>query len=157
MGDVRGRGVGELVVMGRVLALDIGERRIGVALSDPLQVVARTLGIVERSSDAEAVAEIARLVREHEVERVLVGHPRSLSGAVGRQAQRVESFATLLAEAVGVPVELWDERLSTVTAARILAERGVRAREQKESIDAVAAAVILQDYLDAQALRRGRR
>ena len=138
------------------MALDVGERRIGVAVSDPLHVVARTLGVVERTSDAAAVEEIVRLVREHEVERVLVGHPRSLSGEAGAQAQRAEAFAALLAAALDVPVELWDERLSTVTAARILSERGVRAREQKESIDAVAAAVILQDYLDAQALRGGR-
>lgn len=139
--------------MGRVMALDVGERRIGVAVSDPLHVVARTLGVVERTSDAQAVEEIARLVREHEVERVLVGHPRSLRGEAGPQAQRVEAFAALLTVALDVPVELWDERLSTVTAARILSERSIRARAQKESIDAVAAAVILQDYLDAQALR----
>jgi len=143
--------------MDRVIALDVGERRIGVAVSDPLGIVARTLGVVERVSDAQAIEEIVRLVREHEVGRVLVGHPRSLRGELGPQARQVETFAALLEEALDVPVELWDERLSTVTAERILSERGIRAREQKEHIDAVAAAVILQDYLDAQALRGDRR
>jgi putative Holliday junction resolvase len=139
--------------MKRILALDVGERRIGVAISDPLGVVARTLGVVERRSDAQAIQAIVELVREHDVERVLVGHPRTLRGETGPQAQRVEAFAALLESALQVPVELWDEWLSTVSAERILSERGISAREQKATIDAVAAAVILQDYLDAQSLR----
>ncbi|MFQ6058368.1 MAG: Holliday junction resolvase RuvX [Anaerolineae bacterium] len=134
----------------RILALDIGERRIGVAVSDPSQVLARSLQVLERTSLQEDMAAICQLVEELQVERVIVGYPRSMDGTVGQQARQVEGFAYKLEQVLDVPLLLWDERLSTVTAARLLTERGIRARDQREKIDAVAAAVILQDYLDSQ-------
>lgn len=139
--------------VGRSMALDVGERRIGVAVSDPLGILARSLTVVKRRDDESSIAEIKSLIAEHDVSRLVVGFPRSLSGDVGPQAQAVEAFAEQLADAIDVPLELWDERLSTVTAARLLREQGQSAREQKKSIDAVAAAVILQDYLDARGMR----
>lgn len=135
----------------RVLALDVGDRRIGVAISDVNQVLARGLQVIERRSRQEDFAAVARLVEEYEVERVVVGYPRSLNGSVGRQARKVERYAARLAKALTVPVLLWDERLSTVTAERLMREAGPRGKKkQRKEKDAVAAAVILQDYLDSK-------
>lgn len=135
------------------MALDVGGRRIGVAVSDPLNVIARALTVVQRKTDESAIAQIKRLIDGQNVSQLVIGFPRSLSGDIGPQAKAVEAFAERLEAAIGVPIEMWDERLSTVTAARLLRERGQSAREQKETIDATAAAVILQDYLDAQRMR----
>ncbi|MFQ5854206.1 MAG: Holliday junction resolvase RuvX [Anaerolineae bacterium] len=143
--------------MKRIMALDVGERRIGVAVSDPLGIIARSLAVVKRDTDETAIARIKTLMDEEDVGRLIVGFPRSLSGAVGPQARAVEAFARQIESAIDVPVEMWDERLSTVTAVRVLTERGQSAREQKQTIDAVAAAVILQDYLDAQRMRASMR
>ncbi|HID86527.1 MAG TPA: Holliday junction resolvase RuvX [Anaerolineae bacterium] len=135
----------------RVLALDVGEQRIGVAVSDPSQTLARSLKVLERRSLQDDIAAIRRLVEELQVVQIIVGHPRSMDGTVGGQARLVEGFVRELEQALQVPILLWDERLSTVTAARLLSERGVSARKQRGRIDSVAAAVILQDYLDSQA------
>lgn len=134
----------------RVMALDLGERRIGVAISDPTRTLARSLGVLERRSRAEDFAAIAALVREHEVGLVVVGLPRSLDGKMGPQARRMKRYADALARALSVPLVLWDESFSTVTAAQLLIETRQAARKRRQRIDAVAAAVILQDYLDAQ-------
>lgn len=157
--------------MMRILALDVGDRRIGVAVSDPSQILARSLKVIQRSSRQEDFAAVAGLVEEYEVERVVVGYPRSMDGTAGRQAEKVERYVAGLAEALAVPVLLWDERLSTVSAERLMREGGQtrRAGEQRsggagerggrgaggqgrkrERLDAVAAAVILQDYLDSR-------
>ena len=135
----------------RVMALDLGERRIGVAISDPTRILARSLCVLERRSKKEDFTAIAELVREHGVDLVVVGHPRSLDGTIGPQARRVQRYADALAEVLPVPLILWDERLSTSTAEQLMIEAGRPARKRRKRIDAVAAAVILQDYLDAQA------
>ena len=134
----------------RILALDVGEKRIGVAISDLSQSLARSLKVVQRGSRQEDFAAVARLVEEYEVEKVVVGYPRSLDGMAGAQAQRVERYAVGLAKSLTVPVLLWDERFSTVSAERLMREAGLRGKKKRERIDAVAAAVILQDYLDSR-------
>ena len=134
----------------RILALDVGEKRIGVAISDLSQSLARSLKVVQRGSRQEDFATVARLVEEYEVEKVVVGYPRSLDGMAGAQAERVERYAVGLAESLTVPVLLWDERFSTVSAERLMREAGLRSKKKRERIDAVAAAVILQDYLDSR-------
>jgi len=134
----------------RVLALDVGDRRVGVAISDPTHSLARSLGVIERASRQEDFAAVAGLVEQHEVERVVVGYPRSLNGTAGEQAEKVERYAVALAEVLTVPVLLWDERLSTVSAERLMREAGLRGKKKRERVDAVAAAVILQDYLDSE-------
>ncbi len=136
--------------MMRVLALDVGDKRIGVAISDPSQVLARSLKVIQRGSRQEDFAAVARLVEEYEVEKVVVGYPRSLDGKAHAQAKKVERYATGLAESLTVPMLLWDERFSTVTAERLMREAGLRGKKRRKGIDAVAAAVILQDYLDSQ-------
>jgi len=134
----------------RILALDVGDKRIGVAISDPSQLLARSLKVIQRGSRQEDFAAVARLVEEYEVERVVVGYPRSLDGTVGEQADKVERYAAGLAEVLTVPVLLWDERFSTVSAERLMREAGSRGKKRREWVDAVAAAVILQDYLDSR-------
>lgn len=133
----------------RVLALDVGEKRIGVAISDLSQTLARSLKVIQGGSRQEGFAIVARLIEEYEVEKVVVGYPRSLDGMAGAQAERVERYAADLAKALTVPVLLWDERFSTVSAERLMKEAGLRGEKKQERVDAVAAAVILQDYLDS--------
>jgi len=138
----------------RVMALDVGHKRIGVALSDPGQVLASSLQVIERKGQQQDLATVIQLVREHEVGRIIVGYPLSLDGTVGQQAKIVERYAAVLEKKLGdssldVPVIFWDERFSTVAAGRLMAEAGRKGRKRRERIDAVAAAVILQDYLDA--------
>ncbi len=136
--------------MARILALDLGNR-IGVAVSDARGVLARPLLVFKRSSRAADFARIAQLVAEHQVEKVVVGLPRNMDGSEGTQAAWVRDYSTALAQTLPVPVELWDERLTTVEAEDIFHAQGKRV--ERERIDAVAAAVILQSYLDAHAPR----
>jgi putative Holliday junction resolvase len=139
---------------GRILALDPGERRIGVALSDELGILASPLCILQRRGSERASA-VAELVREHGAVEIVVGFPRTLRGEIGPQARRVERFVEELRGAVDVPVRLWDERYSTAEAtARLAATRkpsaGRRNRAAPPHVDALAAAVILQEYLDSR-------
>ena len=132
----------------RILGLDLGDRRIGVALSDPSAWLATPLTVLRCSNRESEIAAIDELVRKHQVDRVVVGFPRSLDGAVGPQARRVERYVFHIRARLQVPVILWDERLSTAQAERMIHESGRRV--QRERIDSAAAAVILQSYLDAQ-------
>jgi putative Holliday junction resolvase len=133
---------------GRVLGLDLGQSRIGVAISDPARRVAVPVGTI-RTGAPEDVKAIAALVREHEVTAIVVGHPLSMSGRSGEAADHAEKFAEALRGFLGVPVHLQDERLSTVQAERALAAQGLRGRDRREVVDQAAATVILQAYLDA--------
>lgn len=133
---------------GRVLGLDLGDVRIGVAISDERRRLAVPLGTV-RAGAPQDLRAIAELVREHDVSLVVVGHPLSLSGERGEAARRAEAFAEALRAALPVPVELQDERLSTVEADRALREAGATGRRRRRAVDRSAATVILQAYLDA--------
>lgn len=132
---------------GRVLALDLGQARIGVAISDPDRRVAVPVGTVRTGAPADLKA-IAALVREHGVVEIVVGHPVHMSGRRGEAADHAERFAQALRGLLGLPVHLQDERLSTVEAGRRLAGAGVRGRARREVVDQAAAALILQAYLD---------
>ena len=135
----------------RALALDLGSKRIGVAVSDRSGTIASPLTVIERSRSRRQDHErIARLVATEEAELVVVGLPRSLSGADGPAAVSAKAEASALASVVDVPVETWDERFTTVTAERVLQERGVRGQARRQVVDQVAAAVILQSWLDAR-------
>jgi putative Holliday junction resolvase len=137
------------------LALDVGERRIGVAVSDLLGLMATPLAVLVRSSKAADFRQIGDLIREQQVEALVVGHPLNADGSAGPQAQRVERYATALeealrAEGLAIPLRLWDEYGSTVRAQKAMIASGRGARNRRERVDAVAAAIILQDYLDVQ-------
>ncbi|HQE93368.1 MAG TPA: Holliday junction resolvase RuvX [Anaerolineae bacterium] len=131
----------------RYLALDLGERRIGVAVSDALGILARPLEIFRRTSRAADFAHIGALVTANQVDAVVVGLPLNMDGSVGRQAAWVSDYSTALAAAIAVPVYLWDERLTSEEAADVMRAQGKS--PLKGTLDAVAAAVILQSYLDA--------
>ncbi len=136
----------------RILALDVGERHTGVAISDPTATIARPLETIHHRSKEGLSTAVTALVEEHEVEAVVVGRPLSLDGRVGPQAKRVDRYVEALAERLEVPILPWDERFSTAKAEEILLEtRKRKARRRARSdgeIDAIAAAVILQSYLD---------
>jgi putative Holliday junction resolvase len=142
--------------MVRIVGLDIGERRIGMAISDATRTLARPLGVLTRpSSDADAIRlvadEIARLTAEEDgVASIVLGLPRRLDGTPNDMTPRVEAFARQLHDASGLPVVLQDERLSSREAESRLAVREKDWRARKKKLDAAAAAIILQDYLDAR-------
>jgi putative Holliday junction resolvase len=138
----------------RALGLDLGSKRIGVAVSDRSGTIASPLTVITRGRSRRTDHErIAELVREEEAEVVVVGMPRSLSGGDGPAARAARAEVAALASVVGVPVETYDERFTTVTANRALAEGGVRGAARRNVVDKVAAAVILQSWLDARRAR----
>ena len=132
----------------RILSLDIGKRRIGVAVSDPLGLVARPVQTLQSVSLNADVAKVIEIARELEAEKIVVGDPLHMSGDAGTMSNRAHKFGEALHEASGLPVEYCDERLTSVEAQRILQESGVPPRKARGQIDAVAAAVILQSYLN---------
>lgn len=134
---------------GRVIGLDLGDARIGIAVSDPARTLAVPVGTV-RAGAPQDLRAIAELVRDHDATAVVVGHPLLLSGQRGDRAQRAESFADALRAVLDVPVHLQDERLSTVEASRALRTAGRSAREERAVIDASAAAIVLQSWLDRE-------
>ena len=140
-------------VTGRVLGVDFGERRVGLALSDPLGITAQPLVTLQIASLTQAVEEVARVAREEEAVLVVVGYPLLLSGEAGALARRVERFAVALEAALGIPVLKWDERLSSVQASRVVREEGKR-RAPRGREDRVAASLILAAYLDRERARQ---
>jgi putative holliday junction resolvase len=135
----------------RALGLDLGTKRIGVAVSDRSGAIASPLTVIERGrSRRRDHGRIAELVRTEEAECVVVGLPISMSGSAGPAAEAARAEAEALATVVGVPVETHDERLTTVTAERALVEAGVRGPARRQVVDKVAAAVILQSWLDSR-------
>jgi putative Holliday junction resolvase len=133
----------------RLIGLDVGEARIGVAVSDPTGTLASARIVLARRPEEAALAALGRLVEEEEAEAIVVGLPRSLSGELHGQAALVQAFAELLRQRLAVPVHFWDERLSTVAAEREMRASGAKREKRRAMIDAVAAAIILQGYLDA--------
>ncbi|MBQ6231978.1 MAG: Holliday junction resolvase RuvX [Clostridia bacterium] len=133
--------------MSRVLGLDVGDRRIGVALSDEGQLIASPLTVIQSVGWGPDSREILRLMREHGADLIVCGLPRNMDGSEGFQAEKVRRFMQVLIDQ-GVPVAWMDERLTTVSAQRALIEGGVRREDRKKSVDKVAAAVILQAWLD---------
>ncbi len=134
----------------RILALDYGTKRIGVALSDELGWTAQPLETIERRTLDRDLAHIQQLVQIHEVKQVLVGLPLRLTGEVGPAAQGVQGFVARLSEALSVPVVTWDERLTTKEAEDLLIAADVSRKKRKGVVDRVAAAILLQGYLEAQ-------
>jgi putative Holliday junction resolvase len=135
---------------GARIGVDVGSVRVGVAVSDPDGILATPVATLPRDAEGGAdLAALAALVAEHDAVEVVVGHPRHLSGAAGAAAREAEAYAAALADRVRVPVRLVDERLTTVSATRMLSDRGVRGKAQREVVDQAAAVAILQSALDA--------
>ena len=134
---------------GRVLALDVGERRIGVAMSDPDRIIASGQPTIDAKPQPKALEQICRLIEREEVTQVVIGLPLTLRGEIGSQAQSVQTFGRTLEKLIAVPIHFHDERLTSVAADRSLESMGVRKTKRKDHVDQVAAVFILQNYLDS--------
>jgi putative Holliday junction resolvase len=130
-----------------IAALDVGDVRIGVAVSDELGITAQGVGVVRRVGGKRDLVAIADILSPYAPERLVVGLPLNMDGTEGTQAARVRTFATTVAQHLGLPLEFWDERLSTVAAERALLEADLSRRRRRELVDKVAATIILQGYL----------
>ncbi len=135
--------------MARALGLDVGDRRIGVALSDPTGVLATPLAAIDRRAAKGGIETVLRLTRENDVEAVVVGMPLSLDGSIGPQAQAVQSFLAALSEACPLPFHTVNEQYTSAEAEQRLRDVGVEPSREPGRVDALAAAIILQEWLDA--------
>ncbi len=134
----------------RILALDHGTVRIGVALSDELQIIAQPLEFIPAEPFDGFLTRLQQLLREKEVELILIGMPRNMDGSYGPAAQKVQAFVSQLKDCINVPLKLWDERLTSAQANRLLIQGKVRRDKRKQKVDQMAAAILLQSYLDAK-------
>ena len=135
---------------GRVMAIDMGEKRIGIAISDPLRMVAKGHSVIKRKSRREDFAQFQQIIAEQQITLVVMGLPVPLNGIEGDKAAWVRNYSAELQTHLAVPIVLWDEALTTVRAQESLRAQGRKLKKIKERVDAVAAAFILQDYLEAQ-------
>ena len=134
----------------RILGLDYGSKTVGVAVSDELLFTAQGLEIVRRQSPnklRQSLARIEEIIKEYNVERIVLGYPKNMDDTIGERARKTEEFRDMLIRRTGLPVVLWDERLTTIEANEILIESGVRREDRKKVIDKIAATLILQSYL----------
>ncbi len=140
----------------RILGLDFGSKTVGVAVCDPLGITAQTVETITREHENKlrrTLARIEELAGEYEIDRIILGYPKNMNNTVGERAAKTEEFKTMLERRLGLPVILWDERLTTVAADRVLMDSGVRRENRKRSVDQIAAAMILQGYLDQHSLQ----
>jgi putative Holliday junction resolvase len=137
----------------KILALDRGKRRIGLAISDDLGITAQGLPTLWRKNNRTDLAALSRLVRDRAVDLILVGHPLHMSGHAGVQADSARAFADLVSSHTGKPAELWDERLTTVEASRVLRDSGISLEKRKQAIDRLSAVILLQSYLDFRGMK----
>jgi putative holliday junction resolvase len=135
--------------LSRILALDLGKKRIGLALSDPLRITAQGLPNLNRTNKRADLEALAALIREHEVGLVLMGNPINMRGAEGRQSGWVREFAAAIESRLGIPVRLWDERLTSVEAGRVLRQSGISIEKRAAAVDRLSAVILLQSYLDS--------
>ena len=140
----------------RIMAIDYGDARTGVALSDPTGFLAGQTFLIKSRKQEVVLEELAALVQRQGAQALVMGYPRNMDGTLGPRAEKYAAFARRLEEATGLPVALWDERRTTVDAHRILGEQGVRAKNRKDKIDSVAATLILEGYLDWKRLQAQR-
>lgn len=140
----------------RIMAIDYGDARTGVAISDPTGLLAGYTAVIQSRGPEQAAAEIARLAGEHGVEELVMGFPRNMDGSEGPRAELYRAFAREVEETTGLPVRLWDERRTTIEAHAILHESGKRMKAHRRNVDAVAASLILEGYLTWKRLERER-
>ena len=139
----------------RILAIDHGTKRMGIAVSDELKMIAQPLEFILAEPFAEFLARLKELIREKQVELIVVGMPRNMDGSYGPAALMVQDFVAVLKTAVPIPIQTLDERLTSVQANRFLLEGNVRREKRKEKVDKAAAAILLQSYLDSLQSRTG--
>ena len=132
----------------RKMSLDVGTRTIGIAVSDLLGMIANGVETIKRTTEERDFARIGELIKEHEVDTLVVGYPKNMNDTLGERIEKTEAFKERLERRTGLPVICWDERLTTVAAEKAMLEGGLRRQERKEKIDKLAAVLILQGYLD---------
>ena len=137
----------------KIMAIDYGDAHTGVAISDPTGFLAGSATTIHSRKEEVVLAELARMVRENRVDELVMGFPRNMDGTEGPRAELYRAFAGKVEEATGLKVVLWDERRTTVDAHRILFESGKNAKKRKKTVDAVAASLILEGYLDFKRMR----
>ena len=140
----------------RIMGLDFGSRTVGVAISDPLGITAQGIEIIRRERESmlrHTLSRLEELIVEYQVEEIVLGFPKNMNNTIGDRAEKSLEFAEMLKKRTGLPVFMWDERLTTVEANRTLMESGVRRENRKEYVDKIAAVFILQGYLDARSIR----
>ena len=135
--------------LSRILALDLGKRRIGLAISDPLRITAQGLPNLVRTRIRDDLDALEQMVKEREVGLVLLGNPINMKGTEGRQSVWVREFAIAMEKRTGVPVNLWDERLTSVEAGRVLRSSGISIEKRAAAVDKLSAVILLQSYLDS--------
>ena len=135
---------------GRIMGLDIGDKTIGVAVSDLMGLTAQGVTTIKRVGKKKDIEAIKQIIAEKQVNKTVSGLPKNMNGTVGPQGEKVQKFCELLKEETNLPIEFWDERLSTVAAERSLIEGNVRRENRKKVIDMLAAVIILQGYLDSK-------
>jgi putative Holliday junction resolvase len=133
----------------RILALDHGTRRIGVAVSDEMKMIASPLEYVPAEPIDKALARLQEIIREKQVALILIGMPRNMDGTYGAAAEKVKEFIGTLQQQIATPIKTWDERLTSVMANRVLLQGNVRREKRKQAVDKMAAAILLQSYLDS--------
>lgn len=136
----------------RIMGLDFGSKTTGVAVSDQLKITAQGIETIVRKDEnklRQTCARIEALIKEYEIEKIVLGYPKNMNNSIGERAEKTEEFKTMLEKRTGLPVIMWDERLTTIAAERALIEGGVRREHRKEVIDKIAAVFILQGYLDS--------
>ena len=134
--------------MQRILALDFGEKRIGVAVSDPLNIIAQSVGTIERKGIKNDLKKVGELVKEYEAGKIIVGLPLNMDGTEGKSANRAMDFVKELKKEIQVEVEMLDERLTTAQGERVFLEADMSRKKRKRNLDKIAAQLILQNYLD---------
>lgn len=135
--------------MGRILCLDMGNKFIGVAISDEMKSIAQGMPTIRRDNGFQWLEDIRSIITEKEVEKIVLGYPVDMSGGVGKSAKEIENLGEKVRHETGVDVILWDERLSTVQAERILIQADLKRKKRRMVIDKIAAVIILQNYLDS--------
>lgn len=138
--------------MTRIMGLDYGSKTVGVAISDELGITAQGVETITRSEEGKlrrTLARIAELSQEYRINRIVLGYPKNMDNSAGARVKKTEAFADMVRRRTGLPVVFWDERLTTVSAERVLMESGVRREKRKAVIDKIAAVLILQNYLDS--------
>ena len=138
-----------------ILGLDYGEKRIGVALANGEGLLAIPMTIIERTGEKADLDKVHALTEEYEVKRIIVGLPLSLDGSIGRQAEEVLAFTRALSQHIKIPVDTWDERFSTVEAESLFSSTGMKREKRRDRRDAMAAAIILQGYIDNKMAHQG--
>lgn len=131
----------------KIMAVDFGDARTGLAVCDRAEFLASPVGVIEEKNFNACVQKVAFAVEEYDVKEVVVGLPKNMDGSIGARAEKCQLFADELAKLVNIPIKLWDERRTTISAHNILNETNTRGKKRKEVIDAVAATIILDDYL----------